>query len=90
MDGPVWEFFGLSYSAYLVIPRVVLCSMPLDWQEKFVALLNEAEELLPEEAQNHEYLVRKRVRGKFVHDPFSDYRHHPPLQLKIMAKKEGE
>lgn len=80
--GPVWEWFELTYSAYLVLPRVALCSMPLEWQEKFVALLREAESMLPDEAQGQEYMVRARKNGRFVSDGMSDYRHHAPLELK--------
>lgn len=34
-------WFGLSYANYLVMPRSLLQSMPDDWQERFVALLDE-------------------------------------------------
>lgn len=40
-DGPIHGFFGLSYANYLVVPRAVLQSMPLEWQERFVACLRE-------------------------------------------------
>lgn len=40
-DGPIHRHFGLSYSNYLVLPRTLLQSMPLDWQERAVALLDE-------------------------------------------------
>jgi len=47
-DGPIHGYFGLTYSNYLVAPRTVLQSMPLDWQERFVALLNEIDEVFPD------------------------------------------
>ena len=81
-DGAVWHRFGLSYAAYAVLPRVALCSMPAEWQEKFVALINEAVETLPQGTFDGEYMVRKKENGKFVCDPFSNYRHHPPLKRK--------
>jgi hypothetical protein len=34
-------FFGLSYSTYLVLHRSLLQSMPDEWQNEFVALLNQ-------------------------------------------------
>lgn len=40
-DGPIHHHFGLSYNNYLVLPRTLLQSMPLDWQERAVALLDE-------------------------------------------------
>lgn len=42
-DNPIdiHEWFGLSYSNYLVLPRALLQSMPLEWQHRFTALLTE-------------------------------------------------
>lgn len=37
----VHEYFELSYASYLVKHRTLLQSMPADWQERFVALLEE-------------------------------------------------
>jgi hypothetical protein len=39
----VHTYFGLSYANYLVINRTVLQSMPLDWQDKLVKLLDQLE-----------------------------------------------
>lgn len=41
LDGPVHEWFGLSYSNYAVLHRSLMQSMPLDWQERIVGLLRE-------------------------------------------------
>lgn len=41
LDGPVHEWFELSYSNYLVLPRTLLQSMPVEWQQDFVACLEE-------------------------------------------------
>jgi hypothetical protein len=80
--GPVWNYFCLTYSAYLVLPRVSLCSMPLGWQRRFVALMKQAEQMLPDELQGGEYAVQKRVKGRFVKDPLCDYRHPPKVELR--------
>lgn len=40
-DGPIHTAFGLSYASYLTLPRTLLQSMPIPWQERFVALLDE-------------------------------------------------
>jgi hypothetical protein len=80
-DGPVWNFFCLTYSAYLVLPRVSLCSMPVVWQRRFVALMEEAERVLPPEGQGGRYMVRKLDGNKFAKDPLANYRHHGPLKL---------
>lgn len=34
-------YFGLSYANYLVLHRTLLQSMPLEWQHRFVAMLQE-------------------------------------------------
>lgn len=41
--GPITQFFSLSYASWLVLPRLTLQEMPLSWQARFVALLEEAE-----------------------------------------------
>lgn len=80
-DGPVWEAFGLSRAAYLVVPRRTLQSMPYSWQQRFVALMDEAHAQLPEEAFP-EYSVRRKERGRLVADPLREYRHTGPVQPK--------
>jgi len=42
-DGAIHTWFELSYANYLTLPRAVLQSMPHEWQDKFVYLLNEIE-----------------------------------------------
>lgn len=79
--GPVWDAFGLTRAAYLVVPRRTLQSMPLDWQQRFVALMNEAHAHLPADAFP-EYTVRRQDNGKFVADPLRDYRHTGPIPPK--------
>ena len=34
-------WFGLSYSSFLVLPRILMEDMPNEWQSKMAALLNE-------------------------------------------------
>jgi hypothetical protein len=89
-DGPVWSWFGLSYSAYLVLPRVLLCSAPWEWQVRFVRMLLELEAMFPNE-EGREYWVRLRDdRGRFVADPFSDYRHHGRVDPATSVQRQGE
>lgn len=42
-DGDVHDWFSLTYANYLVMPRAVLQSMPLEWQARFVKCLLEME-----------------------------------------------
>jgi hypothetical protein len=37
LDGPIHTWFELSYSNYLVLPRSLMQSMPVEWQERMVA-----------------------------------------------------
>ena len=57
--------------------------MPHDWQEKFIALMAEAEELLPEEAHGGDYWVRLREGNRFVSDPNVPYKHAQPWSLRV-------
>ncbi len=81
----IHTWFGLSYARYLVIPRSVLQSMPNEWQEQFVGLLNELDEknwvhMLPKktnykvELRSYDYNDNDRFvwRNK-VNDPLMDY-----------------
>ncbi|MFQ3543545.1 hypothetical protein Q7A53_05620 [Halobacillus rhizosphaerae] len=61
----IHQFFGLSYAQYLVIPRSVLQSMHLYWQDNFVKLLDQLYETgwtkgLPEKTM---YKVEVREYG---------------------------
>jgi hypothetical protein len=77
-DTPVHDWFGLTYARYLTLPRSILQSMPLEWQRKFVALLEEAD-LACETAgiTTPKYSVRAVEGGRFVVDPFGEYRRTP-------------
>ena len=96
---PIWEkhtrerdrvhhFFGLTYAAYLVLPRSVMKSMPDEWQNKFVDLieeLNESYSELFDEAGIDEYMVKAKKNGKFCKDVFMEYdrgRRYIPLKHK--------
>lgn len=41
LNGPIHGWFELSYANYLVVPRARLQSMPVEWQERMVACLEE-------------------------------------------------
>lgn len=77
-DGPVWRAFGLSYAAYFVAPRRSLQSMPEEWQEKFVSLINEAVATLGDDAFP-EYSCTRTAGGRYVEDDLRHYRHTGPL-----------
>lgn len=37
----IHEYFGLTYAKWLVLPRVILQEMPIEWQNKFAKALEE-------------------------------------------------
>nr|ELR5112630.1 hypothetical protein [Providencia stuartii] len=43
-SGELWDWFGLSYASFLVIPRVLMHEMPAEWQDKMAVLLHEYDE----------------------------------------------
>ncbi|WP_409174389.1 hypothetical protein [Brevibacillus fortis] len=82
----IHEWFELTYSQYLTIPRSVLQSMPVTWQKKFVVLLDELDEtqwlsLLPKDTcyrvelrQTKDSLDGRGWKwGSKVSDPLADY-----------------
>lgn len=80
-DGPVWRWFGLSYGNYFAVPRRTLQSMPVEWQQRFVDLMDEASALLPSEAFPPTIVTGKNS-NRFCRAPLSDYRHTGPIQPK--------
>lgn len=41
LDGPIHDWFGLTYSNYQVLHRTLMQSMPVEWQQRMVACLDE-------------------------------------------------
>ena len=66
-------WFGLSYANYLTVPRVLLEEMPDEWQNRFVALMDEMRQAFVNDVT---YEVRLRdERGRYRADPLASYRH---------------
>lgn len=53
--------FGLSYSNYLVLPRTLLQSMPMEWQHHFTALLERYNDAFAHVEQAECYIVTAAV-----------------------------
>jgi hypothetical protein len=82
MSEAIHTWFGLTYSNYLVLPRAVLQSMPDEWQEKFVACLDELRETTERaqlECPAHYRVHVVNSRGQYVRDPIPHYRRAPNL-----------
>lgn len=56
-DGPIQDWFSLSYSNYQVIPRTLMQSMPIEWQQRMVACLEELREAFGHVPQSEVYKV---------------------------------
>lgn len=70
------EWFGLTYSHYLVLPRSLMQAMPGEWQERMVACLLEMCSACISLELNDNYTVLLRgEKGRIVQDPYSNYRH---------------
>ena len=74
-QNPIHDYFNLSYSSYLVIPRSILQSVPADLQIKFLEILNRIEKgsKFDEKKAPSNYWVRAQEDGKFVKDFYGDY-----------------
>ena len=45
-ESPINEWFELSYAQFLTVPRLVMESMPHEWQERMAALLRELDDAI--------------------------------------------
>ena len=57
-DGPVHGWFELSYANYLTIPRSLMQSMPVEWQQRMVACLEELDDAFRDVEQAPGYEVQ--------------------------------
>ena len=74
LDGPVHGWFSLSYANYAVLHRTRLQSMPVEWQERFVACLEELRSAYWGSLDEPRYTVYCRDDGgRFVRDPVPHY-----------------
>lgn len=83
-------FWELSYAQYLTVPRSVIQSMPIVWQDRLAVLLKEMDAEIPQwRPTEGSYWCRLRDnRGRLVHDRFMEYRHAPYLELRSLRKVE--
>lgn len=71
---PVHTWFELTYAQYLTIPRSLLQSMPVEWQQRFVECLEELDDTFDWRPREGRYWVQlKDGRGRYVEDPLMDY-----------------
>lgn len=85
-------WFGLSYSAFLVMPRVAMMQMPKEWQEQMSELLHQYDETINTEAFGvHSCFVTvKDANNKFMKMPeqLINYRHPQLETIAVLLNKE--
>ncbi len=86
MSEPISEWFELSYAQYLTVPRLVLQSMPIEWQRKMADLLQEMDDTFDWRPTEGRYWVSlKDANGRYAKAPLEDYRHGNIEHLRIKA-----
>ena len=90
-ESPIHIWFGLSYSNYLVMPRLLLEDMSLEWQTKFIDLLEDWEEEFSDLLMGRDYTVQLRDKyGRFRDDALSNYRHGHIEEIRKWEKRRKE
>ncbi len=88
---PIHTWFELSYAQFLTVPRIVMQSMPLGWQDGMVSLLRELDKTFDWRPQNGKYHVQlKDYDGRYIsldHN-ICDYRHGNVEHLRKERKYE--
>ena len=70
-DGPIHEWFSLSYANYAVLHRTLMQSMPTEWQERMVACLTELQDAFEHVPQAEVYDVHaatEHIVNEMNHD----------------------
>lgn len=86
-DQPIHLYFGLSYCSYLCMPRTLLQSMPVEWQRKFVGMLEEYEAAFEHVEQPDCYSVRAVGPNPIPHYQRGRTRVEPNLEAMEAASK---
>lgn len=74
-DSPIHDWFELSYAQFLTVPRLVMESMPLEWQRKMAELLTELDDTFDWRPSEGRYWVKlKGSDGRYTDAPLGDYR----------------
>jgi len=82
-EPPIHGWFGLTYANYFVVPRLLLQEQSLDWQNRFIDLMDEIGEQLIELPEYHvlraedEYTM---VTLEFDDDDNSNVSEYTPLK----------
>lgn len=86
-------WFGLSYAAFLVMPRVAMMEMPKEWQEKMAELLNQYDETIDTSAFGVKGCRVQALTGEGklmkMPDELLNYRHpSPEVKAQLLLPRE--
>lgn len=88
-DPPLGEYFELSYAQFLTVPRLVMESMPEQWQADMLKLLREMDDTFDWRPTEGRYWVKLRdAQGHYTHAPLNDYRHGNIEHLRIKRRRK--
>ncbi len=89
-ENPLWDWFGLSRASFLVLPRVLMHEMPMDWQKQMAKLLLEYEKVFSNQPPIGTTVRITGENGKIIPTPkwLLDYRN--PDKSSIAAIKGVE
>jgi len=89
-ENKLWNWFSLSYSSWLTLPRVLMHEMPDEWQGKMADLLEEWGSHWEFEGIDFQPHVQLKENGKFVSVPewLSNYRHPQKKELALLRKAQ--
>ncbi|MTC44315.1 hypothetical protein GKR71_00475 [Providencia sp. wls1922] len=89
-SGDLWDWFNLSYASFLVMPRVLMHEMPIEWQDKMAALLHEYDETFDTSSVvNSVSMVGRDSDGKLTKLPeyILNYRHPDREEIERLKTK---
>lgn len=89
----LWGWFGLSYSSFLTLPRVLMHEMPDEWQGKMADLLAEYDETFSNWPDGWGSRVQLTHNSKMAAMPewLKNYRHPDAVEIaQIKSSTERE
>lgn len=89
----LWGYFGLSYSSWVTLPRVLMHEMPSAWQDKMAGLLEEFDETFPDfTGELQLYVNATGKNGKYAALPehLNNYRHPNYEKIDALRRKSVE
>lgn len=78
VEDPINYSWLLYRTQYIVLDRTMLEAMPIDWQNRFVSLMDEIENEFNFYSENwidFKYLVKLQKNWQFIENPWWEYRH---------------